>query len=117
MDEYLIRASNNINIYFKYEIYSSIILTFLALLDNNLIELLFAIIILGYNIYSRIKGTHNFSMIIGDSIDNLKNANKVGFRYKVKFLFYTLVTCSSTVIFMLQCLGVTGFLNKLKIIS
>ena len=117
MDEYLIRASNNINSYFKYEIYNSIILTTLGIFDNNIIELLFALIALGYNIYSRFKGIYNFSMIIDDRKNNLKNANQVGFLYKVKFLYYTLVTCVSTVFFMLQCLGVTDFLNNLKVIG
>ena len=56
-------------------------------------------------------------MIIDDRKNNLKNANNVGFLYKVKFLYYTLVTCVSTVFFMLQCLGVTDFLNNLKVIG
>ena len=73
--------------------------------------------ILGYNIYSKIKGIYKFSMIIDDRKNNIKNANNVGFLYKIKFLFYTFITCVSTVTFMLQCLGVTDFLNKLKIIN
>ena len=89
----------------------------MAIFDNNIIELLFALFAVGYNIYSRYKGIYNFSMIIDDRQNNLKNANKVGFLYKVKFLYYTLVTCVSTVFFMLQCLGVTGFLNNLAIIG
>lgn len=54
-------------------------------------------------------------MIIDNRKDNLKNANRVGLLYKIKFMIYTLITCVSTVIFMLQFLGVTGFVNKLKI--
>ena len=56
-------------------------------------------------------------MIIDDRKNNLESANKVGFSYKVKFIFYTLVLCITTVIFTLQCLGISGFLNKLKIIN
>ena len=89
----------------------------MGLFDNNILELSLSLFALGYNIYSRIKGKYNFSMIIDDRKNNLKNANKVGFLYKVKFLFYTFITCMSTAFFMLQCLGVTEFLNKLKIIS
>ena len=74
-------------------------------------------IIFGYNIYSRIKGIYRFSMIIDDRKNNLEGANRVGFLYKIKFLFYTLVTCVSSVILMLKFLGVTGFLNKLRIIK
>ena len=43
-------------------------------------------------------------MIIDDRKNNLESANKVGFSYKVKFIFYTLVLCITTVIFTLQCL-------------
>ena len=85
----------------------------LGLFDNNILQTFFAIIILGYNIYSRIKGIYNFSMIIDDRKNNLESANKVGFSYKVKFIFYTLVLCITTVIFTLQCLGISGFLNIL----
>ena len=56
-------------------------------------------------------------MIIDDRKNNLEGANRVGFLYKIKFLFYTLVTCVSSVMLMLKFLGVTGFLNKLRIIK
>ena len=67
--------------------------------------------------YSRKKGIYNFSMIIDDKKNNLESANKVGFLYKIKFIFYTIILLVITIFFTLQCLGISGFLNKLKIIN
>ena len=89
----------------------------LGLFDNNILQTFFAIIILGYNIYSRIKGIYNFSMIIDDRKNNLESANKVGFLYKIKFIFYTIILLVITIFFTLQCLGIADFLNKFKIIN
>ena len=115
-EEFLIKASKNINTYFKYELYSSVILLFLGILDNNLIEFIFALLFLLYNIYSRIKGIYQFSLIIDDKKNNLKDANKVGFLYKVKFLLYTIITCISSVNCMLQFFHAPKFFNRFKII-
>ena len=87
----------------------------MSLLDNNKIELIFGLLILAYNIYSRIKGAHNFNLIIGDNKNNIKDANKVGFLYKVKFLFYTFTSCVSCVNFMLQIFSVPAYRIMSKI--
>ena len=67
--------------------------------------------------YSRKKGIYNFSMIIDDKKNNLESANKVGFLYKIKFIFYTIILLVITIFFTLQCLGIADFLNKFKIIN
>ena len=67
--------------------------------------------------YSRKKGIYNFSMIIDDKKNNLESANKVGFLYKIKFIFYTIILLVITIFFTLQCLGIADFLNNIKIIN
>ena len=67
--------------------------------------------------YSRKKGIYNFSMIIDDKKNNLESANKVGFLYKIKFIFYTIILLVITIFFTLKCLGIADFLNKFKIIN
>ena len=110
------RAAKNANKYFKYEIYISLILLILSLLDNNIIEILFAFPIMLFNIYSRIKGKHSFNLIIDDRKNNIKDSNKVSLLYNIKFIIYTFIACLSSVNFVLQLLGVDDYVNKLKVI-
>ena len=42
------------------------------MIDNNKLSLMLSIIAFGYNIYSRVKKIHNFNLIIGDRINNVK---------------------------------------------
>ena len=42
------------------------------MIDNNKLSLMLSIIAFGYNIYSRVNKIHNFNLIIGDRINNLK---------------------------------------------
>ena len=110
------RASKNINKYFKRELYFSLISLILSFLDNNFLEIVFSLLIMLYNIYSIINRQHNFSMIIDDRKNNLRDANKVSLLYKIKFVCYTIIACLSSINFVLQILGVDEYVNKLKVI-
>ena len=110
------RASKNINKYFKRELYFSLISLILSFLDNNFLEIVFSLLIMLYNIYSIINKQHNFSMIIDDRKNNLKDANKVSLLYKIKFVCYTIISCLASINFVLQILGVDEYVNKLKVI-
>ena len=109
------RASKNIKSYFKYEFILTLLLLFFSILDNNILEIIFALIATIYNVYSKYKKLYKFSMIIDDRKNNIKAANKVSLLYKVKFILYTAVACFAISFFILQCLNVTGIINLFKL--
>ena len=66
-----------------------------AFLSNNWLSLLISIVILAYNVYSKIKSKNSFNIIIDDMKGNLNSSNNIGFKYKVKFVFYILLSIYS----------------------
>ena len=87
------------------------------MIDNNKFSLILSISAFGYNIYSRINKVHNFNLIIGDRINNIKDANRVSFLYKIKFVLYTLITMFAVTIFVFNCFGTKKIIRNFNIIN
>ena len=79
--------------------------------------MLISAIILGYNIYSRIKNLHNFSIIIGDRKNNIGDSNSVSLLYKFKFVLYTIITIYAMVMCVLCFFQKKNLLDKLQLIK
>ena len=75
------------------------------MIDNNKFSAILSLLVFAYNIYSRFQRIHNFNMIIGDRTNNLKDANRVSYLYKIKFVIYTMVTMFAVTIFVFNCFG------------
>ena len=103
--------------YFSCELYINIITSIFAMIDNNKFSLILSFIAFGYNIYSRIKKIHNFNIIIGDRKTNLKDANRVSFLYKIKFVLYTIVTMYAVTVFIFNCFGTKKIIKNFNIIN
>ena len=88
-----------------------------SIIDNNKFSLILSFIELGYNIYSRIKKIHNFNLIIGDRKNNIKDANRVSFLYKIKFVLYTIVTMFGVTVFVFNCFGTKKIIKNFNIIN
>ena len=56
-------------------------------------------------------------MIIDDRNINIKEANRVSFLYKTKFVLYTLLTMVAVALVVLNCLGPFKMMKKLKIVE
>ncbi len=56
-------------------------------------------------------------MIIDDRNINIKEANRVSFLYKIKFIFYTLLTMVAVALVVLNFLGPFRVMKKLEIIQ
>ncbi len=56
-------------------------------------------------------------MIIDDRNINIKEANRVSFLYKIKFVFYTLLTMVAVALVVLNFLGPFRVMKKLEIIQ
>ena len=87
------------------------------MIDNNKLSLMLSIIAFGYNIYSRVNKIHNFNLIIGDRINNVKDAKRVSFLYKIKFVLYTMITMFAVTIFVFNCFGTKKIIRNLNIIN
>ena len=72
---------------------------------------------MGYNIYSRIKNLHNFSIIIGDRKNNIGDSNSVSLLYKFKFVLYTIITIYAMVMCVLCFFQKKNLLDKLQLIK
>ena len=94
----------------------SFLLIITSLLDNNLLFFIPSLIILIYNIYSRIKKVHIFQLLIDDRKKNVENANRVGLLYKIKFILYTLVTMCSVSILIIKCFGDFDFKREFSLL-
>ena len=79
--------------------------------------MLISAIVLGYNIYSRIKNLHNFSIIIGDRKNNIGDSNSVSLLYKFKFVLYTIITIYAMVMCVLCFFQKKNLLDKLQLIK
>lgn len=87
------------------------------MIDNNKLSFILSAIAFGYNIYSRIKKIHNFNLIIGERKNNIKDANRVSFLYKIKFVLYTLVTMLAVTMFVFNIFGTKKIIQKFNIIN
>ena len=87
------------------------------MVDNNRLSLILSFLEFSYNIYSRVKKVHNFNLIIGDRINNVKDANRVSFLYKIKFVLYTIVTMIAVTIFVFNCFGTKKIIKNFNIIN
>ena len=87
------------------------------MMDNNKFSLILSFISFGYNFYSRIKKIHNFNIIIGDRKKNIKDASRVSFLYKVKFVLYTIVTMFAVTVFVFNCFGTKKIIKNFNIIN
>ena len=103
--------------YFIYELYLSVILTIFGLLENNIIFFGSSLLALIYNIYSRINNIYVLNMIIDDRKKNVKEANRIGLLYKIKFILYTLLTMFAVAFLVLNCFGPFRIMKTLKIIK
>ena len=56
-------------------------------------------------------------MVIDDRKINLKEANRVGFLYKIKFILYTLLTMFSISMVVIKYFNAFDIIDKLKIIN
>ena len=74
------------------ELYFNIAHVIFGLLSNNWLSLVIASIFLCYNLFSRLQKKNSFNMIIDDIKENLKSSDKVGIEYKIKFIFYVLIS-------------------------
>ena len=88
-----------------------------SLLTNNYLSVLLSAIILGYNIYSRIKNLHNFNIIIGDRKNNVGASNNISLIYKIKFVLYTIVAIYAMFICVLSFFKINILPDKLQIIK
>ena len=80
-------------------------------------SVLISAIILGYNIHSKIKNLHNFSIIIGDRKNNIGDSNSVSLLYKFKFILYTIIAIYAMVICVLCFFKRNKLLDKLLLIK
>ena len=87
------------------------------MVDNNRLSLILSFLEFSYNIYSRVKKVHNFNLIIGDRMNNVKDANRVSFLYKIKFVLYTIVTMFAVTVFVFNCFGTKKIINNFNIIN
>ncbi len=87
------------------------------MVDNNRLSLILSFLEFSYNIYSRVKKVHNFNLIIGDRMNNVKDANRVSFLYKIKFVLYTIVTMIGVTIFVFNCFGTKKIIKNFNIIN
>ena len=87
------------------------------MMDNNKFSLILSFVAFGYNIYSRVKKIHNFNIIIGERKNNLKDANRVSFLYKIKFVLYTIVTMYAVTVFVFNCFGTKKIIKYFSIIN
>ena len=94
----------------------SIVLAIFGLLENNIIFIISSLIALGYNIYSRIKKVHIFNVSIDDRKNNLIDANRVSFLYKIKFVLYTLLTMFAVAFLVLNYYGPLKIIMLLRLI-
>ena len=56
-------------------------------------------------------------MIIDDRKKNVKEVNRIGLIYKIKFLLYTLLTMISSTFLVLHFFGPYDFFENIKIIN
>jgi hypothetical protein len=56
-------------------------------------------------------------MIIDDRKKNVKEANRIGLLYKIKFILYTLLTMFAVAFLVLNCFGPFRIMKTLKIIK
>jgi len=87
------------------------------MIDNNKFSLIISFIAFGYNIYSRVNKIHKFNIIIGERKNNIKDANRVSFLYKIKFVLYTIVTMYAVTIFIFNCFGTKKIIKNFNIIN
>ena len=59
---------------------------------NNILSTIIAINFLLYNIHNKTKKKKGFNMIIDNMEENKSFIEKVSFEYKIKFVFYMIVT-------------------------
>ena len=62
---------------------------------NNIISTIIAINFLLYNIHNKTKKKKGFNMIIDNMEENISFIENISFEFKVKFLFYMIVTIYS----------------------
>ena len=87
------------------------------MMDNNKYSLILSFFAFGYNIYSRVKKVHNFNIIIGERKKNIKDAIRVSFLYKIKFVLYTLVSMYAVIVFIFNCFGTKKIIKYFNIIN
>ena len=69
------------------------------------------------NFYSYYTKNFHFELIIADSKENIKKTSKISFYYKVKFIYYILVTIITLIFIMTKILKILDkiTLKKIKI--
>ena len=69
------------------------------------------------NFYSYYTKNFHFELIIADSKENIKKTSKISFYYKVKFIYYILVTIITLTFIMTKILKIIdkNTLKKIKI--
>ena len=69
------------------------------------------------NFYSYYTKNFHFELIIADSKENIKKTSKISFYYKVKFIYYILVTIITLTFIMIKILKIIDkiTLKKIKI--
>ena len=72
------------------------------MISNNWVYLLISGISIIYNIYSLYSKNYSFSLIIGNHKENSKASGKISFIYKIKFIFYIIVSIISLIITILN---------------
>ena len=60
---------------------------------------------------------HNFHIIIGDRINTIKDANRVSYIYKIKFVLYTLISMFGVTMFVFNCFGTKKIIKNFNIIN
>ena len=63
------------------------------------------------------KKKNGFNIIIDDMKSNLKSSNNIGFEYKIKFIFYILLSIYSLCYAILSNYDEEGTFESLKIVS
>ncbi len=69
------------------------------------------------NFYSYYTKNFHFELIIADSKENIKKTSKISFYYKVKFIYYIIVTIITLTFIMTKILKIIdkNTLKKIKI--
>ena len=66
-------------------------------MSNNWLSALIAIGLFCYNLYSKYQNKNCFRLVIDDMKGNVYSSKKVGFKYKVKFIIYIIISIYSLV--------------------
>ena len=99
----------------KYELICNTATTLFGILSNNWISVIIALVVLCYNLYNHKIHKYNFSIIIDDNKDNVKESNKISLTYKVKFLIYVIISIYGMCIAILDIFDEIEFMDKFKI--